>query len=111
MEKRLTAQGIKVSAETIEKAREELGLNRPLLVQYFAWLSGVVRGNLGFSYKDGFPVADKLLRALKETVKLTSVSLIVSLFISVPLSLISYVKKGKIDSVRRAMATSVSYPL
>jgi peptide/nickel transport system permease protein len=81
----------------LEKAREELGLNRPLLVQYFAWLSEVVRGNLGFSYKDGFPVADKLLRALKETVKLSSVSLLAALFVSVPLSLISYVRKGKMS--------------
>ncbi|MBP5743871.1 MAG: nickel ABC transporter permease subunit NikB, partial [Oscillospiraceae bacterium] len=60
--KKLNAQGVAVSEEIIEKTRESMGLNRPFLVQYGDWALHALQGDLGESYKDGFPVAGKLAR-------------------------------------------------
>ena len=80
--KKLNAQGISVSEETLENAREEMGLNEPFLVRYANWLGDALRGDLGTSYKDGLPVASKLIHALKYTLVLSSASLALSLIAS-----------------------------
>ena len=43
----LNATGVTPSPELVEKVRGELGLDRPFLLQYFSWLSGVIRGDFG----------------------------------------------------------------
>ena len=45
-----------VSEETLDAAREQLGLDKPFLTQYFVWLGKLLRGNMGNSYVSGFPV-------------------------------------------------------
>ena len=65
--KKLNAQGITVSEETLEAAREEMGLNEPFLARYAQWLGNALTGDLGTSYKDGMPVAGKLTHALRYT--------------------------------------------
>jgi ABC-type dipeptide/oligopeptide/nickel transport system permease component len=94
--KKLNAQGISVSEETLENAREEMGLNEPFLVRYANWLGDALRGDLGTSYKDGLPVASKLIHALKYTLVLSSASLALSITISLPLALVTAVKKDGI---------------
>ena len=93
--KKLNAQGISVSEETLEAAREEMGLNEPFLVRYAQWLGDALTGDLGTSYKDGLPVADKLVHALRYTLILSAGSLAVSLIVALPLSVISAVKKDR----------------
>ena len=85
--KRLQAQGVVVSDEVLEAAREEMGLNRPFPVQYGSWLSGAVRGDLGDSFRDDMPVAGKLATAMKNTVILAASSMIVALVVSIPLGI------------------------
>ena len=100
--KKLNAQGVAVSQEVLEKARESMGLNRPFLVQYGDWALRALRFDLGVSFKDGFPVADKLARGLGRTALLTAASLILSLLISLPLSLLSALRKdGAADHILR----------
>ena len=70
--KKLNAQGITVSEETLEAAREEMGLNEPFLARYANWLSNALTGDLGASYKDGLPVANKLMHAMRYTLILSS---------------------------------------
>ncbi len=94
--KKLNAQGISVSEETLEAAREELGLNEPFLVRYVQWLGSALTGDLGVSYKDGLPVTGKLLHALRYTLILSAGSLAVSLMIALPLAVITAVKRGGI---------------
>ncbi|NIM29644.1 MAG: ABC transporter permease subunit [Gammaproteobacteria bacterium] len=53
----LEAQGEKVSAEKIAFLREQYGLDKPPIEQYFAWLFGMLRGNLGFSFEYNLPVS------------------------------------------------------
>ncbi len=67
----------------VEFMREELGLDRPLVVQYLDWLRGVVTGDLGTSYGMGYDIFDEIVRRMGPTLMLT----IGGLLISVPLSL------------------------
>ena len=90
--KKLNAQGIAVSDEVLEKTRESMGLNRPFLVQYGDWALHALRFDLGDSFKDGFPVAGKLLKGLRQTAVLTISSLVLSLLISLPLGIVTALK-------------------
>ena len=94
--KKLTAQGIAVSEEVLQKTREELGLDRPFLVQYCDWAFRVLRGDLGASYKDGIAVTEKLGKALGFTALLALGSLVLSLLIALPLALLTALKKDTV---------------
>lgn len=103
--KKLNAQGISVSEQTLEAAREEMGLNEPFLLRYAQWLGSALTGDLGTSYKDGLPVTGKLLHALRYTLILSAGSLAVSLIAALPLALIAAVKKdGFLDKLVRFLS-------
>lgn len=100
--KKLNAQGVAVSEEVLERTRESMGLNRPFIVQYADWAARALRGDLGTSYKDGFPVADKLAKGLRYTAVLTAASLALALLVALPLSVVTALKKDTlIDDVTR----------
>lgn len=91
--KKANAQGIAVSDEVLQKMREDMGLMRPFPVQYGDWLLGVLRGDLGNSFKDGLPVAGKLAKGLRYTSVLALGSMLLALVISLPLSILMALKK------------------
>ena len=100
--KKLNAQGVAVSEEVLEKTRESMGLNRPFLVQYADWALHALHGDLGESYKDGFPVADKLAKSLRYTAILASTSLALALLVSLPLSVLTALYKDTLlDDITR----------
>ena len=104
-EKKLNAQGISVSQEVLERTRQEMGLDRPFLVQYGDWLLGVLRLDLGSSYKDGFPVGEKLARGLGSTLVLALWSLLLSLAAALPLSLLAALRRdGPLDRILRLLS-------
>jgi peptide/nickel transport system permease protein len=78
----------------IERIRENLGLNEPLTVRYFKWVSNLARGDLGISLSNATPVKDRILAVLPNTVLLAGVSLLVSLLLSIPLGVYSATKRG-----------------
>lgn len=80
-------------AERINNEREKLGLNEPIPVQYFYWLSRVVQGDLGFSLINQRPVAEMIGERLGATLKLTFSALIVSTVIGITGGIISAVKQ------------------
>lgn len=92
--KKLYAQGVAVSDEVLEKTREDMGLNRPFLVQYGDWALHALRFDLGASFKDGFPVADKLAKGLRHTAVLTVSSLALALLVSLPLAILTALRKN-----------------
>lgn len=85
--KRLQAQGVTVDEEVLEAAREEMGLNRPFIVQYGSWVGNALHGDLGDSFRDDMPVSGKIAVAMKNTVVLAVSSLVVALAVSVPLGI------------------------
>ena len=95
-EKRLSSQGVAVTREVLEAERERLGLLRPFFVRYGEWLGGILHGDFGVSFKDDMPVAPKLASGLQNTIVLALSSLILSLLVSIPLGILSAVKKNSI---------------
>ena len=97
--KKLNAQGIAVSQEVLEATRKSMGLDRPFLVQYADWALHALRGDLGESYKDGMSVAAKLSKALGYTARLAAGSLGIALLISLPLAILTALKKDSLLDV------------
>ncbi|HEX9924695.1 MAG TPA: ABC transporter permease [Anaerolineae bacterium] len=79
--------------EDIERIRRNLGLDRPLHVQYLAWLKNTMQGNLGYSLSSRRPVGQILLEKLPASISLMGISFLVSLTIGVLVGVISAVKQ------------------
>lgn len=95
-EMKYVSMGMIPSTELLEKTREEMGLNDPVLIQYGRWLGNVLHGDLGESSKFGESVWTQMTRKLPMTLKLAGVSLIVVIIFSFPLGILSAVKKNKV---------------
>lgn len=87
--------GMVVSQEVLEKARAELGLNKPFLTQYFVWLGDLLRGDMGTSYISGKEVFPAFVSKLPATLLLAGVSLILTVVISIPLGILAAVKQNR----------------
>lgn len=98
----LTSQGTVVTPELLNTVRIEMGLDKPFIIQYFNWLNGVIHGDLGNSYATGISVIEELKEHLTYTAVLAGTSIILTLIISIPLGIISAVKKDKLtDNIIR----------
>ena len=95
-EMKYVSMGMMPSTELLEKTREEMGLNDPVLIQYGRWLGNVLHGDLGESSKFGESVWTQMTRKLPMTLKLAGVSLIVVIVFSFPLGMLSAVRKNKV---------------
>ena len=92
---KLENTGMAVSQEVIDNARAELGLDKPFLTQYFVWLNNLLHGDMGTSYISGEDVFAVFVSKLPATLLLTAVSVGLTVVISVPLGILSAVKKNR----------------
>lgn len=83
----------RVSAEELARAEASLGLDKPLLVQYFNWLREIFRGNLGYTVKTGQPVAELIMDRLPATLLLTGTAFLLSFSLGIPLGVYSATHK------------------
>ena len=90
------ATGVMPSEEVLEQTREEMGLNRPLLVQYADWAVNCLRGDFGTSYSFNKSVGQLLASRLWPTLKLALCSLVLMLVVSIPAGMLSAVYKNKL---------------
>jgi peptide/nickel transport system permease protein len=86
--------GPEASEQAKEQMREQLGLNKPIVVQYVDWLGGVLHGDLGESLVDGMPVSQLILQRLPVTLELALGTFLVSLTIAVVAGILSASKRG-----------------
>ncbi|MCC7163806.1 MAG: ABC transporter permease [Anaerolineae bacterium] len=82
--------------EALERLRAEMGLDKPIVLQYFIWLGNAATGNLGNSYWSGRPVMDLILGRMPATLQLMVTTIILSLVISVPISIIAALRPGSL---------------
>lgn len=78
----------------IDALREQMGLNRPIWVQYGRWIDGVVHGDLGRSWINNYPVAKLIRQKLPATISLAIGAMIFALAIAIPVGVISAIKQG-----------------
>jgi peptide/nickel transport system permease protein len=98
--------GLEPSRASLEALREQMGLNRPLLVQYADWLWSAVQGDLGRSVSQGDrEVASLIFPALGRTLELAAIALVIGLLVSVPLGILAARRAGTwVDQVTRLFA-------
>jgi peptide/nickel transport system permease protein len=98
--------GLEPSRASLDALREQMGLNRPLLVQYADWLWSAVQGDLGRSVSQGDrEVASLIFPALGRTLELAAIALIIGLVVSVPLGILAARRAGTwVDQVTRLFA-------
>ena len=84
-----------VAQEIIEAKRAELGLDKPFLTQYLAWVGGMLRGDMGVSYVSGKAVFPTFLSKLPSTLLLTALSMVMTVVISIPLGVLAAVRHDR----------------
>ena len=72
-----------ITPAELERKRVALGLDQPVIIQYFTWLKQLLTGNLGFSYSTQRPVAAMILERLPATAILAASSIVLSLIVSI----------------------------
>ncbi len=90
-----TAQlGTEATPERLADLREQLGLNRPFIVRYFAWLWDFVRGDFGVSYSYSIPVSQMLAGKLPITITMITMSFLMIVLVSIPLGVYNAAHQG-----------------
>jgi peptide/nickel transport system permease protein len=85
--------GQQATQAQVEQVRENMGLDKPVIVQYGIFLADAVRGDLGDSIVTGRPVTTELLARLPATLELTAFAMLVAILVGVPVGVISAVKQ------------------
>jgi len=94
-----------LTEEEMAEIRREAGLDKPLLAQYFTWMGGIFRGDLGKSILHETYVADEVAKRLPITVYLGVLSFIIGLIIGIPMGVISAIRRGTwMDTVVTSLA-------
>src|SRR4051794_21920554 len=86
--------GEKASAEQIERMREELGLNRPLAVQYVEFVSNMLTLHLGRSIRTGGAISQELAENFAPTIELSMAALLIAIVIGLPAGILAAVRRG-----------------
>ena len=88
--------GMEASAEQIAELNAELGFDRPFLVQYLDWLTGVFQGDWGQSYFLDMPVLQAIGEYFGPTLSLAILAQIVALILSIPMGMLAAYKRGTV---------------
>ena len=90
----LVLAGEERDPEVLEQIRRELKLDQPLVMQYFYWITNVLQGDLGFSWRIRQPVTELVATKLPVTLQLASMAFVIAVCIGVPMGVLSAVKKN-----------------
>ncbi len=88
--------GQQATQEQVQQLRANMGLDKPVVVQYALFLKGAVTGDLGQSIVTGRPVTTELLARFPATLELTTFAMLVAVLVGVPVGVISAVKQYSI---------------
>jgi peptide/nickel transport system permease protein len=100
----ITIAGTDASPEVLAAVRADLGLDRPIVVQYLIWIGNAIRGDLGHSYHSKIDVTTLVMLKLPATVELALASFVFSLVLAVPLGLIAGLKvRTRVDMAISAL--------
>lgn len=101
----LAIVGEQATKATYDQVYLELGLDKPLIVQFFYYLSDVLRGDFGMSLLTARPVVDDLARVFPATLELATLGVTIGIVLGVPLGVLAAVKRGSwIDQLTRIIA-------
>src|SRR5436190_3937926 len=84
------------SIAEVEGLRHELGLDRPILEQYRTYVTGLMRGDLGISFRNQETVTATISQRYPATVELAVASMVFSVIVSVPFGVVSAIRRGRV---------------
>jgi peptide/nickel transport system permease protein len=94
-----------IDPDVAHKLEALWGLNKPLPVQYWDYINGILHGNLGISFADGNPVVKDILTRLPATIELSIAALVFTMLIAIPIAIVSATHKNSIvDQAARVFA-------
>jgi peptide/nickel transport system permease protein len=105
--------GQQATQEQVQQIRENMGLDKPIFVQYGLFLKDAVRGDLGDSTVTGRPVTTELLVRLPATFELVAFAMLIAILVGVPVGVISAVRQySLLDKTTSVLAlTGISMPI
>lgn len=89
----LAVVGDHASESTIAAARVRLGLDQPIIVQFWLYLKNVLQGDLGESIRTGLPISQELMRVFPATLELATVGTLIGVILGIPLGVLAAVRK------------------
>lgn len=104
--------GVETTPEAKKTLEQQFGLNLPLYKQYLNWISGVVVGNFGYSFRTGRAILPEIISRFGVTFELTLLSAVISWIIAIPLGIVSALKRNTfVDFIVRVISLlGVSVP-
>ena len=100
--------GEEAEALEIEQVRQQYGFDRPILIRYYEWFKAVLTGDLGISYYWNKPVGSLLLERAPETITLALMSVMVTIFIAIPLGICAAINPNSVID-RMCLGVAVSF--
>ncbi|NSX54553.1 ABC transporter permease [Parasulfitobacter algicola] len=101
----LSIVGERASQSTYDAVYLQLGLDKPLIVQFWYYLWDVIQGDFGMSLRTARPVSDDIARVFPATLELATIGVFIGIFLGVPLGVIAAVRRGSwIDQIARVVA-------
>ncbi len=85
-----------IRPQDLERIRHSLGLDQPLYIRYFQWISHIARGDLGISLVTYRPVSELILQKLPNTLILTGTALLISLLFSIPVGVYAATRRNSV---------------
>jgi ABC-type dipeptide/oligopeptide/nickel transport system permease component len=100
------------SKEAVEALRSEMGLNKPIWIQYLETLKGLLQGDFGRSMVNGRPISNDLMRSIPYTLELTLVGIIFGAVFGIPTGVYTAVKRNTLaDYIGRTLSLGgLSFP-
>lgn len=99
--------GDQTSPAAYEALRQQLGLDRPLPLQYLSWAVGVLHGDFGVSLRDHLPIGQEIVARVAPTVELAALGLVIAVLVALPVGIISALKPGSpLDMAATVLALS-----
>lgn len=88
--------GVQATPEQVAALRAKLGLDQPIYVQYFRWITGVIKGDWGYSIQTGQPVLEIILERIGATFNLIGVAMLFSIAVGITTGIISAIRQYSI---------------
>lgn len=81
--------GDTATTEQLERIREAMGLNEPILTQYFTWMGNMLQGDLGVSLISGVPVMDMVSQRIGPTISIAVLTIIIAVLVAIPMGVVA----------------------
>jgi len=81
--------GDAATTEQLERIREAMGLNEPILTQYFTWMGKIMQGDLGVSLISGVPVLDMVSQRIGPTISIAVLTIIIAVLVAIPMGVVA----------------------